>query len=219
MQSTQRVEGMNSVFKRLIDRYSTLCELFHDIEKRIKMENFKDEFTAWNDIQYNNSLNSTTKFFPNIEIVLTRYLFPESYTLQYQQIKDSFMYDVQLIEDYTAISDDFEETTIDAKECNLESLLEDVGESSISELWEVKYAFPGSKSCNYIALLKDGSHLCTCLYIISRGLVCRHFFKILRASNNAKFNIALIASRWHKDDIGNNVKISNNSSTCSFSYI
>ncbi|GES91442.1 protein FAR1-related sequence 5-like [Rhizophagus clarus] len=180
MQSTQRVEGMNSVLKRLINRHSTLCELFHDIEKRIKTENFKDE---------------------------------------YQQIKDSFMYDVQLFEDYTAILDDFEETSINAKECNLESLLKDVGESSISELWEVKYAFSGSKSCNYIAVLKDRSHLCTCLYIISRGLVCRHFFRILRASNNAKFNMALIASRWYKDDISNNIEISNNSSTCNFSYI
>ncbi|GBB98370.1 hypothetical protein RclHR1_03200020 [Rhizophagus clarus] len=129
------------------------------------------------------------------------------------------MYDVQLFEDYTAISDDFEETFIDAKECNLESLLKDVGESSISKLWKVKYAFPGSKSCNYIAVLKDGSHLCTCLYIISRGLVCRHFFRILRASNNAKFNMALIASRWYKDDISNNIKISNNTSACNFSYI
>ncbi|GBB94589.1 hypothetical protein RclHR1_23870003 [Rhizophagus clarus] len=60
------------------------------------------------------------------------------------------MYDVQLIKDYTTISDDFKETTIDAKECNLETL---------------------------------------------------------------------IASRWYKDDIGNNVEISNNSSTYSFSYI
>ncbi|GBC03781.1 hypothetical protein RclHR1_05310008 [Rhizophagus clarus] len=186
---------MNSVLKCLIDRHSTLCELFHDIEKRIKTENFKDEVTAWNDTQYNNTLNSTKKFFPNIETELAKYLFPEIYTLQYQQIKDSFMYDVQLFEDYTAISDDFEETSIDAKECNLESLLEDV------------------------AVLKDGSHLCTCLYIISRGLVCRHFFRILRASNNAKFNMALIASRWYKDDISNNIEISNNSSACNFSYI
>ncbi|GET02992.1 hypothetical protein GLOIN_2v1846325 [Rhizophagus clarus] len=192
MQSTQRVEGMNSVLKCLIDRHSTLCELFHDIEKRIKTENFKDEVTAWNDTQYNNTLNSTKKFFPNIETELAKYLFPEIYTLQYQQIKDK---------------------------CNLESLLEDVGESSISELWEVKYAFPGSKSCNYIAVLKDESHLCTCLYIISRGLVDRHFFRILRASNNAKFNMALIASRWYKDDISNNIEISNNSNACNFSYI
>jgi hypothetical protein len=112
--------------------------------------------------------------------------------LQYQQIKDSFMYDVRLIEDYTVTSNDFEDTSIDAKECNLESLLEDVGNSSVLELWEVKHALPGSNSCNYIALLKDGSHLCTCLHIISRGLVCRHFFRIVRALNNAKFNMALI---------------------------
>ena len=116
MRSTQRVEGMNSVLKCLIDHHSTLYELFCDIEKRIKMENFKDEFTAWNDIQiiqYKNSLISITKFFPNIKTELAKYLFLEIYTLQYQQIKDSFIYDIQLIKDYTAISSDFEELFID----------------------------------------------------------------------------------------------------------
>lgn len=219
MQSTQRVEGMNSVLKRLIDRHSTLCELFHDIEKRIKVENFKDEFLAWNHIQCDSSLNSTAKFFPNIETELAKYLFPEIYTLQYQQIKDSFVYDIQQIYDYTAVLNNLEESFIDAKECNLESLLEDIDESSILELWQVKYAVSGSKSCNFIAILKDGSHLCTCLYIISRGLVCRHFFRVLRASNNAKFNIALIASRWYKDDISDNVEINHDSSMYSFNHI
>ncbi|PKY50040.1 hypothetical protein RhiirA4_466285 [Rhizophagus irregularis] len=207
---------MNSVLKRLIDRHSTLCELFHDIEKRIKVENFKDKFSAWNHIQCDSSLNSTAKFFPNIETELAKYLFPEIYTLQYQQIKDSFVYDIQQIYDYTAVLNNLEESSIDAKECNLESLLEDIDESSILELWQVKYAVLGSKSCNFIAILKDGSHLCTCLYIISRRLVCRHFFRVLRASNNAKFNIVLIANRWYKDDISDNVKIDHNSSMCSF---
>jgi hypothetical protein len=127
---------------------------------------------------------------------LAKYLFPEIYTLQYQQIKDSFTYNVQQIYNYTAILNNLEESSIDAKECNLESLLKNINESSILELWQVKYAALESESCNFIiAILKDRSHLCTCLYIISCGLVCRHFFRILRVSNNTKFNIALIANR------------------------
>ncbi|CAB4435557.1 unnamed protein product [Rhizophagus irregularis] len=128
----------------------------------------------------------------------------------------NFIVEFDKIYDYTAVLNNLEESSIDVKECNLESLLEDIDESSILELWQVKYAVLGSKSCNFIAILKDGSHLCTCLYIISRRLVCRHFFRVLRASNNAKFNIVLIANRWYKDDISDNVKIDHNSSMCSF---
>ena len=33
-----------------------------------------------------------------------------------------------------------EESFIDAKECNLKSLLKDIGKSTILELWQVKYS-------------------------------------------------------------------------------
>ena len=97
--------------------------------------------------------------------------------------------------------------------------MEDIGESSILELWQVKYTIPESELCNFIAILKDGSHICTCLYIISHGLVYRHFFRVFRSSNNARFNMALIASRWYKENIINNIEINYNSDIYSFSYI
>lgn len=41
--------------------------------------------------------------------------------------------------------------------------------------------------------------MCTCLWIVSRGLICRHFFRVLRISDKAVFSISLIASRWYKE--------------------
>ncbi|RIB20350.1 hypothetical protein C2G38_1964056, partial [Gigaspora rosea] len=54
---------------------------------------------------------------------------------------------------------------------------------------------------HYIILLIDGGHLCTCLFIIHRGLVCAHFFHVIINSNVAKFNIGLIAKQWYKESI------------------
>ncbi|RHZ73243.1 hypothetical protein Glove_232g104 [Diversispora epigaea] len=48
--------------------------------------------------------------------------------------------------------------------------------------------------------MSNGSHRCTCNLLITHGYSCRHFYKILRLSSNAKWHIGLISSRWYKDD-------------------
>ncbi|CAB4406347.1 unnamed protein product [Rhizophagus irregularis] len=47
-----------------------------------------------------------------------------------------------------------------------------------------------------ISKIVDGSHRCTCNLLITHGYPCRHFYKILRCSTQAKWHIGLIASRW-----------------------
>ncbi|PKY56933.1 hypothetical protein RhiirA4_477596 [Rhizophagus irregularis] len=59
---------------------------------------------------------------------------------KYQQIKNNFIYDIQQIYDYTAVLNNLEESFIDVKECNLESLLEDIDKSSILKFWQIKYS-------------------------------------------------------------------------------
>ena len=53
----------------------------------------------------------------------------------------------------------------------------------------------------HVILLEDGSHLCTCLMLINKGIICRHFIKILTKSTAAFFNISLIPSRWYNDQV------------------
>ena len=92
------------------------------------------------------------------------------------------------------------ELSNDDRKCiDLQELIQDIGLSNILEIWCVTYGIRESKSSNYVAILNDGSHMCTCLWIVSRGLICRHFFRVLRTSNKAVFGISLIASRWHKE--------------------
>ncbi|RIB27775.1 hypothetical protein C2G38_2324276 [Gigaspora rosea] len=56
-------------------------------------------------------------------------------------------------------------------------------------------------SLNYVALLKDNSHICTCLLLVSDGLVCRHFFQVMLQTKTAKFSLDLIKSRWYKRSV------------------
>jgi hypothetical protein len=102
IQTTQRVEGTNAVIKRVMDNHNTLCGLFHDIEKRIKMETFKDDYSNWHDLQFpsNNIIPTMNRFFPNVDKILSKYLHPELFIIQRQQIQDSFMYDANRLLDF-----------------------------------------------------------------------------------------------------------------------
>ena len=55
-------------------------------------------------------------------------------------------------------------------------------------------------------MLDDGSHLCTCLWLINRGIVCRHFFRVMSYSINAQFHISLIPQRWYNSNKYNTEK-------------
>ena len=48
-------------------------------------------------------------------------------------------------------------------------------------------------------LLNEGTHICTCLLLINKGLICRHFFRVGIYSQNATFHISIIPSRWYLD--------------------
>ena len=48
-------------------------------------------------------------------------------------------------------------------------------------------------------LLDEGTHLCTCLLLINKGLVCRHFFRVGPYSRYATFHISIIPNRWYLD--------------------
>ncbi|RIB06137.1 hypothetical protein C2G38_2047034 [Gigaspora rosea] len=58
-----------------------------------------------------------------------------------------------------------------------------------------------SNKDNLVVLLNDGSHICTCLEAITKGIICRYFWRVMLYSNIAKFHISIIPIRWDKDGI------------------
>ena len=46
--------------------------------------------------------------------------------------------------------------------------------------------------------MKNSSHLCSCLAVVTRGIVCRHYFSLMIHTYTAAFHIRLIRQRWYK---------------------
>ncbi|CAB4493479.1 unnamed protein product [Rhizophagus irregularis] len=148
--------------------------------------------------------------FPKVVELMKKYLTPHILSVQQQQILGSLLYCTKIIskESINTIKDDdqcnynegFLEDHLNRPQTSLFSLLEEIELSDIIEIWEL-YSLTKKTYKHYIILLIDGGHLCTCLAIINRGLVCLHYFQVMMNSKVAKFNIGLIARRWYIEDI------------------
>ena len=79
-----------------------------------------------------------------------------------------------------------------------QSLIKTIPPEAIKEVWHVRAT--GTKGIgHYVILLDEGTHLCTCLLLINKGLVCRHFFCVGTYSRYATFHISIIPNRWYLD--------------------
>src|SRR2546430_434541 len=47
-----------------------------------------------------------------------------------------------------------------------------------------------------VILLKDGTYRCTCMSLVNRGIICRHYFSIMLRTPQARFHIGLLNQRW-----------------------
>jgi len=93
------------------------------------------------------------------------------------------------------MEDDYEEPQI-----LLDMALKDCSDGIIKEIWEVRHIQSKTNRSQFVILLDDGTHYCTCLYLIYAGFVCRHFFAVMLQSKIAQFNIKLVPSRWYSEE-------------------
>jgi len=91
------------------------------------------------------------------------------------------------------------EDNYDQPQSLFSSLLENIAQHNVQEVWKVCRHRGQQSAPQYVIILDDGSHLCTCLWLVNRGIVCRHFFRVMSYSSNAQFHIMLIPQRWYND--------------------
>ena len=85
--------------------------------------------------------------------------------------------------------------------------MDGIESSSIVETWRIRRIGGLSRKSNIVILLADGTHLCTCMESIAKGIICRHFWRVMLYSNMAKFHIGIIPIRWYKDCILTNLNL------------
>ena len=69
----------------------------------------------------------------------------------------------------------------------------------MKEIWVVRVG-NSLIAKHYVILLKNNAHIYSCLMIIQKGIVCRHYFQIMLNTCKARFHIRLIPSRWYQKD-------------------
>ncbi|CAB4491804.1 unnamed protein product [Rhizophagus irregularis] len=142
-----------------------------------------------------------SKFFGHINEICKDFLMPHILTATQNQMKHSFFYDAYLMDrniiqqidntDYKDHKKSFREDDYEAPQTLLQLMIKNVQNEVNTEIWEVKPELSQTKS-HFVILMADGSHSCTCNLLISFAIPCRHFYKVLRKSSQAKFHISLI---------------------------
>ena len=203
VESTQRVESLNGVLKKHVDRGSLLRELVKEIERELDKEAQYSRIRDYYGSNPSTGLSSTyNTIFKDIDSVLKDFLAPIPLSLQRAQMKQALLYQGILVS-IEQVNESYDEPNsivehiYDRPQIRLQELLLGIDHKEIQEIWEVDYIVPSSTSKpHYVVVLRDLTLLCTCMYIINHGMPCRHQYRILLQSNKAIFHIGFIHTRW-----------------------
>ncbi|PKY32229.1 hypothetical protein RhiirB3_393890 [Rhizophagus irregularis] len=183
VESTQRVESINSVIKKLVDRGTLLKELVTAIECELDKES---QYTRMNDYYESN---------PSANLLLI------PLSIQRAQMNQSLLYQGNLIsidqvEEEGGNFNGILEHLYDTPQIRLRDLLNGISYDDITELWEVSYIGSKTSKSHYVAILEDSTILCTCMFIVNQEMICCHQFRVFIQSDNAIFHISHIHMRW-----------------------
>ena len=150
--------------------------------------------------------------FKELDSVLQVNLLPISLLIQRAQMNQSLLYQANLISIDQVKDDegnsnnilenphDILEHSHDIPQIRLRDLLNGISYNDIIELWKVSYIGSKTAKPHYVIILEDLTMLCTCMFIVNQGMICRHQFRVLIQSDNAIFHISHIHTRWFNSD-------------------
>ncbi|CAG8826823.1 18732_t:CDS:2, partial [Gigaspora margarita] len=177
-----------------LNNASTLCEVEKVINKRHEAE---IRYCKLTDIKAQHSIiglpHILSKFFSNIDKLLVNFL-PLQHSIPENLCDD-------IISSIAIISDNFIEDVVNEPQATLKAILDSTNMFDIIEIWRIHRIGGISHKYNLVVLLSDGTHICTCLETITKGIICHHFWRVMLYSSFTKFHISIIPIRWHKDDI------------------
>ncbi|CAG8776136.1 4876_t:CDS:2 [Cetraspora pellucida] len=180
IQSTQRAEVCNKIIKDKLTRTSRLADVVEEIQKVFNNQSKKAILSEYkNEIPTRGMPSISDEYFPGLDTILKEYLTSQILQKQHDQIAQSLCYDVFLINDWQSLlemTDDSYQQNIareddyDQPQSLFSSLLEKIPSDSVKEVWKaIRYSVQNSEP-QPIILFNDGSHLCTCLLLINKGI-------------------------------------------------
>src|SRR6185369_14566639 len=91
----------------------------------------------------------------------------------------------------------FAEDDYESSISNLNSLVRYLNNATIREVWSIKTIEQNKE--HFVVISDNANHLYTCMLLVSKGLVCHHFFSVMTNSDEAMFYIRLIPDRWYNE--------------------
>ncbi|CAG8538409.1 4203_t:CDS:10, partial [Scutellospora calospora] len=207
--TTQRVESYNRIIKKHVNGSSSLLELSNTIERLLFK---KDQYQRFNEVAgvlpaiHNEDYYN--RYFNLVDKSYQKFLTTAILKIQCCEMNLSIHYQAQLVNLtdglQSPITDEisageFSDDLFDAFVIELEKLISDLNHTRIHEIWKVSSI--DMKSQYFVVLYDEATHLCTCLTLINRAVVCRHFFAIMMVSKVAKFHVGNISHRWYLDKV------------------
>jgi hypothetical protein len=65
-------------------------------------------------------------------------------------------------------------------------------------------------SMEFVILYRDKGYFCTCASLENKGIVCRHFFRLLQEEENVLYHVSAIPMRWFKEALQDDPETKNN---------
>lgn len=206
-QSTQRIESINMQIHQKVDRATSLCNLLTSLNNYVDQEEHLMNFEIQRNILPTTGLPLlSNQFFPKVDETLKQFLTPTMLGKQRDQMNMSVCYDVVCVENWNELIESHTDNgnvglwvrEQEHETCQIlfTSLIQNIPHEKILQVWHVRYTGTSGHG-HYVILLNDSTHLCTCLLLINKGLICRHFFRVGTYSPLAIFHIALIPNHWY----------------------
>ncbi|CAB4483214.1 unnamed protein product [Rhizophagus irregularis] len=204
MIATSRVESVNACIKRMLFNSDvSLCELMSEIHKLLDEQDKKNIYQYWKlAIPSVKNQEHANFLFTEVDKYCQRFLTPAILKLQRDEINQSLYYAANPIneQDIVVINEvSYDDECAESPRATIEQLIEVSGRDNVKEIWAVRVG-NSLIAKHYVILLKNDAHMCSCLMVIQKGVVCRHYFQVMLNTCKARFHIRLIPSRWYQKD-------------------
>ncbi|CAG8451032.1 15957_t:CDS:2 [Racocetra fulgida] len=189
---------------------SSLCDLLKTLDSRLEKE------AEWNRFFEYQTLSScvrivsvSSEIFPTIDHILSEYLTLHMLSIERIEMAQCLYFDtiladltmVGLDDEDENIEDRFIEDIYNLKQILLKSMISQVNQANIKEIWQIINKRPDNiQKRHFIVVMDPISYLCTCMSNISRSIIYQYYFQVMLVSTISGFHIRMVVSRWYYDN-------------------
>ncbi|CAB4402784.1 unnamed protein product [Rhizophagus irregularis] len=205
IQTTSRCESVNATFKNLLQNSNnTLVDIFFTIEERLEEEQDNTDYLNWqNSLPTIQSSTIASNAFTDVINELKDFTTPSIQKIHNNEMELAFSYDARPLDQSYINNEDSHDLSFandfiekqEVRQLSFQQLLLSCDQKEIKSLWGVSY-LTSSDTHHLVILLDNGMYKCSCMSLINRGTVCRHYFCVMLRTSQAQFHIGFLNPRW-----------------------